>query len=105
MKIRELPIAFLISRADNGAEVKNVFTDTLERLSQGFGAVKQYFSGLQYPVNKQNLVEFARSKGANQTILSLLGQIPDKQYQSEQEVSDEVESAAANPTALTPPPA
>lgn len=72
-----------------------MFTRTMESLSGMLPQVKEFLSGIQYPVNKQSLVEFARSKGASGTIMSLLERLPDKQYHSEQEVSDELSSSSA----------
>lgn len=72
-----------------------MFTRTMESLSGMFSQVQEYLSGIQYPINKQSLIEFARDKGASGTIVSLLERLPDKQYHSEQEVSDELSSSSA----------
>lgn len=72
-----------------------MFTRTMESLSGVIPQVKQYLSGIQYPINKQSLIEFARSKGASGTITSLLDRLPDKQYHSEQEVSEELSSSTS----------
>ncbi|MGE5548038.1 MAG: DUF2795 domain-containing protein [Solirubrobacterales bacterium] len=38
--------------------------------------------GIDFPANKQKLVEYARSHGAKQEIIDQLGGMPDEQYTS-----------------------
>lgn len=41
--------------------------------------VQKNLKGVDYPADKQELIQHARQHGANQDVISLLEQLPDKQ--------------------------
>lgn len=52
--------------------------------------IQKYLGGLDYPVKKQDIVQKARQKGADDNILQILQQIPDQEYSSPVALSREV---------------
>ena len=52
--------------------------------------VQEFLKKIQYPIGKQTLIDKASGMGANDTIMSVLQKLPDKQYQSQSEVEDEL---------------
>ena len=76
----------------------------LSGIMSHIGQLEGMLQGLSFPISKQQLVDFARSRNASPTIMSLLDRIPEKQYQNQQEVTTEV-SNAAPAAAATPAPA
>ncbi len=55
-----------------------------------FVKVQKFLSGVDYPATKDQLVEHARSKGANDDALAALTSIPDGEYEGPQQVSKAV---------------
>lgn len=49
--------------------------------------VQRYLSGVDYPAQKQDLVEHAESQGAGDDVLSTLRDIDDREYDSPADVS------------------
>ncbi len=56
--------------------------------------VQNALKELVFPVGKQQIINKAKEKGADNTILSLLQKLPDKQYQNQDEVVNEVQKVA-----------
>ena len=52
------------------------------------GQLNQLLSQIHYPIGKAQLIQFAQQHGANAQIIGLLGQLPDKTFNSQQEVQD-----------------
>jgi hypothetical protein len=52
--------------------------------------LQKYLKGLDYPVNKQQLLETAKKNGADENVISTLEQLPDKKYDAPVDVSEEV---------------
>lgn len=52
--------------------------------------VQKYLGGLDYPAKKQEIVQKAKQKGADDHILDILQKIPDQEYSSPVAVSREV---------------
>lgn len=52
--------------------------------------VQKYLGGLDYPAKKQDIVEKARQKGADNDIMQILQKIPDQEYSSPVALSREV---------------
>jgi len=52
------------------------------------GQLNQLLSQIHYPIGKAQLIQFAQQHGANDQIMGLLGQLPDKTFNSQQEVQD-----------------
>ena len=50
----------------------------------------QVLNALPYPISKDNLVQMARQYGANDQIVSMLERLPDKTYNSPQEIQGEL---------------
>ncbi|MDR5755004.1 MULTISPECIES: DUF2795 domain-containing protein [unclassified Caballeronia] len=55
-----------------------------------FIQIQKALKGVDYPTDKQTLVETARSNGASEDVLSALGALPDQQFQTPAEVSKAV---------------
>jgi hypothetical protein len=55
-----------------------------------FIEVQKSLSGVDYPASKQDLLEHARSQGAGDDVLQALQQIPDREYDGPNAVSQEV---------------
>jgi hypothetical protein len=51
--------------------------------------MQKYLAGVDYPCDRDGLVEHARSQGANDDILDQLGTIPDREYDGPNAVSAE----------------
>ncbi len=52
--------------------------------------VQRYLSGVDYPVFKSTLVDTAEEAGANDTVLSALEGLPEREYDSPTDVSSEL---------------
>jgi len=50
--------------------------------------MNQVLNALPYPISKDNLVQLARQYGANDQIVSMLERLPDKTFNSPQEIQD-----------------
>jgi hypothetical protein len=55
-----------------------------------FAEVQKYLSGMDYPATPDQLVEHAQKKGAEEDILEILRDIPDREYDGPNAVSEEV---------------
>ncbi len=49
--------------------------------------VQKYLSGVDYPVQKQDLIEHARSQGADDALISTLERMQDREFQTPADVS------------------
>ena len=49
--------------------------------------VQKFFGGLDYPVGKEDILERAKSEGADENVMEALERIPDEEYSSPVEVS------------------
>lgn len=54
------------------------------------GMVKQVLNTLPYPITKANLVQLAQQKGLNDQVVSVLERLPDKTFNSPQEIQDQL---------------
>jgi hypothetical protein len=54
------------------------------------GMVSQMLNMIPYPVGKGQLVQMAQQFGANEQIMGLLDRLPDKTYNSAQELQDAI---------------
>jgi hypothetical protein len=52
--------------------------------------LQKHLKGVDYPASKQDLIEHAKQQGADEAALSVLGQIPDEQYDTPTDVSKAV---------------
>jgi len=52
------------------------------------GQLTQLLDHVSYPIGKAQLVQFAQQRGANEQIMSMLDHLPDKTFNSSQEVKD-----------------
>jgi hypothetical protein len=59
-----------------------------ESMSFDLGQATQLLDHVPYPIGKTQLVQFAQQHGANEQIMGLLNQLPDKTFNSSQEVKD-----------------
>jgi hypothetical protein len=51
--------------------------------------LQKHLGGLDYPVSKEDLIERAQEEGADEEMMNLLGQLPDREYNSPVAVSKE----------------
>lgn len=49
--------------------------------------IQKDLKGMDYPASKQDLIQHAEKHGADQSVRSVLEQIPDKQYETPAAVS------------------
>jgi hypothetical protein len=52
--------------------------------------VQKFLAGLRYPARKEEVLERARSRGADAQLLSVLSLLPDRDYESPVSLSCEV---------------
>ncbi len=52
--------------------------------------VQKYLKGVNYPCSRDELLDTARDKGADQNVLQTLEQLPDQQFASPREVSEAI---------------
>jgi hypothetical protein len=52
--------------------------------------IQKYLAGLRYPARKHDLLERARSRGADEELLRVLGLLPDRHYESPVSLACEV---------------
>ncbi|MEU9884469.1 DUF2795 domain-containing protein [Sphaerisporangium sp. NPDC051011] len=52
--------------------------------------VQKYLSGVDYPASKQQLVDHAKKKGADEQAMKALGRLPDREYDGPNGVSKEL---------------
>jgi hypothetical protein len=52
--------------------------------------VQKYLSGMHYPANKDEIVDHAKSKGADKNIVDTLTQLPDDKFQTPADVSKSI---------------
>ena len=55
--------------------------------------VQKFLGGINYPAGKDEIVRHAEGQGADENILSVLRQIPDRQYDGPNAVSHEISEA------------
>lgn len=49
--------------------------------------VQKFLSGMDYPASKEEIVEHAKSKGADENIMQTLEQLPDESFETPADVS------------------
>ena len=54
---------------------------------------QKFLGGINYPAGKDEIVQHAEGQGADEDILSVLRQIPDRQYDGPNAVSHEISEA------------
>ena len=52
--------------------------------------IQKFLGGLDYPVGKEDILERARSEGADEAVMEALERIPDREYDSPVSISREV---------------
>lgn len=52
--------------------------------------IQKYLGGVNYPVSKQDLIQHAQSKGADENIKQVLEQLPDDKYETPADVSQAI---------------
>jgi hypothetical protein len=55
-----------------------------------FGQITQVLSSASFPITKAQLLQHARTFGANEQILGMLEMVPDKVFDSQQEILDNI---------------
>jgi hypothetical protein len=54
---------------------------------------QKFLGGIDYPASKDDLVKHAEEQGADEDVLSVLREIPDRQYDGPNAVSHEISQA------------
>jgi hypothetical protein len=49
--------------------------------------VQKFLSGMDYPATKEEIVDHAKSKGADENIMQTLEQLPDESFETPADVS------------------
>jgi hypothetical protein len=49
--------------------------------------VQKFLKGINYPANKQDVVEHAKQQGADENVCSTLEQMPDQEFETPADVS------------------
>jgi hypothetical protein len=49
--------------------------------------VQKFLGGMDYPASKDEIVDHAKSKGADENVMDVLEQLPDDEYQTPADVS------------------
>ncbi len=52
--------------------------------------VQQFLKDVVFPASKQTIINKAQEKGADKNIISMLQKLPDKQYQSASDVTNQL---------------
>lgn len=52
--------------------------------------LQKHLKGMDYPASKQDLVEHAKSSGADKKMLDMLEQLPDEEFQTPTDVNKAV---------------
>lgn len=52
--------------------------------------IQNYVQDLDFPVGKQTIIDAARERGAGDSVMNMLDRLPDKEYQSPSDVSQEL---------------
>jgi hypothetical protein len=53
--------------------------------------IQKFLSGMEFPTNKQQIISFAKSKGASNEVVSALNGLPDREYSNSADISGEIE--------------
>jgi hypothetical protein len=54
------------------------------------GQVQKYLSGLDFPANKQKLIEHAEEQGAPKEVVDVLNKLPDKSFGGMDDILPEI---------------
>ncbi|GCE26439.1 hypothetical protein KDA_19230 [Dictyobacter alpinus] len=54
------------------------------------GQIDQILNALPYPISKQNLIDMARQRGVNDQMISMLEKLPDKTFNSADDIKNSV---------------
>jgi len=60
------------------------------------GAINQVLGTLPYPIGKANLIQLARQHGVNDQVVGMLDKLPDKTFNSSQEVQELLSGGLGN---------
>jgi hypothetical protein len=52
--------------------------------------LQKHLKGIDYPVNKENLIKHAKGHGADDKVISVLNQLPDKEFETPADVNKAV---------------
>ncbi len=54
--------------------------------------LQRFLEGVDYPASKGELIQHARSRGADEDVIDALQQLPSRRYNGPSEVSDAIEA-------------
>lgn len=52
--------------------------------------VQKFLSGLDYPVDKQQILQKAKEEGADESVMSALNRLPERRFESPVSISKEI---------------
>lgn len=55
------------------------------------GLVQQYLGNIQFPVHKQQIIDFAKNNNAPDMLVTLLDRLPDREYGSREDLNSAIE--------------
>ena len=58
--------------------------------------IQKYLKGVDYPTDKQTLIDTAKQQGADESVCASLDQLPDEQFQTPADVSAAFEGPSQN---------
>ena len=67
-------------------DLKGMFSNVTGMSSK----VQEILKSVNFPASKQDIINKAKEKGADNNIISMLGKLTDKKFQSPKDVMDEV---------------
>ena len=76
-----------------GTHLEWVYNDTHSRkkgdsMNFDLGQLSQLLNQIPYPIGKDQLTQFAQQHGANEQITGLIDRLPDKTFNSAQDIQD-----------------
>lgn len=55
--------------------------------------IQKALSGMQFPADKQQIINYAKSKGASGEIINAINGLPDRQYTNSEDISSEMSTS------------
>jgi hypothetical protein len=58
--------------------------------------IRELLGQVSFPITRENLVQFARQRGANDAIVGVLEKLPDKLFDSQQDILQNLQKGLGN---------
>lgn len=59
------------------------------KMGMGASQISMYLKNMDFPTDKQKIVDMAKSSGAPETVIMMLNKLPNKQYMRSSDVEEE----------------